>query len=137
MTENKIKIAVPSMEQGGLDDLISGHFGHCQGFTLVDVDGKEIKKVSILENPPHSQGGCMAPVNLLKGNGVDVIIVSGIGMRPMMGFAEVGISVYAGAAGTIGFIVNEFLEGRLAQADDEVVCGHSQGMANQQGPGCN
>ena len=134
MSEEKLVIAVPSLEQGGLEDIISGRFGHCQAFTIVEVEGKEIKNVRILENPPHQQGGCMAPVMHLKENGVDVIIVSGIGMRPMMGFQQVGIDVYAGAAGTIEFIIAEFLEGRLEKAGDEVVCGHSRGEGH--GHGC-
>ena len=31
------RIAVPSMEVGGLGGQRSGHFGHCDTFTLVDV----------------------------------------------------------------------------------------------------
>lgn len=58
-------------------------------------------------------------------------------MRPMMGFAQVDIDVYAGAAGTVEFIITEYLEGRFDKAGDDVVCGHSQGTVNQHGPGCN
>jgi predicted Fe-Mo cluster-binding NifX family protein len=139
MPDEKLRIAVPSMEQGGLDDILSGHFGHCAAFTLVDVEGNEVKNVTILENPPHHQGGCMSPVMLLKDNGVDIIIVGGIGMRPLMGFEEVGIKVYGGAAGTIEFIINEFLEGRLSPAGEDIVCGHSRqghGHGHDHGPGC-
>lgn len=122
----KLRIAVPSMGDGGLDDILSGHFGHCGVFTLVDVDGKKITGVTKLQNIPHHEGGCMAPVNLLKENGVDLIIVGGIGMRPLMGFAQVGIEVYSGGAGTVEFVVNEFIAGRLMPAGDDVVCGHSR-----------
>ena len=136
MSDEKFRIAVPSMEKGGLDDILSGHFGHCEVFTLVDVEEKDIKNVTILENPPHNQGGCMSPVMLLKEHGVDVLIVGGIGMWPLMGFEEVGIKVYGGAAGTIEFIVNEFVEGRLSPAGEDIVCGHSTGTG-QVGQGFN
>lgn len=119
-------IAIPSLSPGGLEAVSSSHFGQCDCFTLVDIEGKEIIEVKILENPPHEHGGCMAPVMLLKDNDVDIIIVGGMGMRPMMGFQEVGIQVYSGAMGTIDFVVNEFLEGRLSAAGDDVICGHSR-----------
>ena len=132
----KVRIAIPSMEAGGLEDILSGHFGHCPVFTLVDVEGKKVKDHKVLPNNAHEEGGCMGVVNLLKQNGVDVIVVGGIGMRPMMGFEQVGIKVYAGAAGTVEFLVNEFIEGRLRQAGDEVICGHSREPAHEHGPGC-
>ena len=79
-----VRIAVPSEGQGGLDGLRAGHFGHCDVFTLVDVENGEIKEVSILANKEHVQGGCMVPVQLLAENKVQKLVVGGIGMRPLM-----------------------------------------------------
>jgi len=73
-------------EQGGLGGVRSGHFGHCDVFTLVDVEDGKIKEVTTLPNQEHAQGGCMIPVNLLSENNVNALIVGGIGMRPLMGF---------------------------------------------------
>ncbi|OQY43679.1 MAG: hypothetical protein B6240_11940 [Desulfobacteraceae bacterium 4572_87] len=39
------RIAIPSMGTGGLDGERSGHFGHCDVFTFVDVEGGEVKQV--------------------------------------------------------------------------------------------
>jgi len=122
----KKRIAIPSLSPGGMEAVSSTHFGKADCFTLVEIEGKNIVDVKILENPPHEHGGCMAPVLLLKDNDVNIIIVGGMGMRPMMGFQEVGIQVYAGAMGTIDFAINEFLEGRLEAAGDDVICGHSR-----------
>ena len=88
------RIAIPSVAEGGLDGQRSGHFGHCDVFTLVDVENGEITKVSVVSNQEHAQGGCMVPVNLLAGYKVNALIVGGIGMRPLMGFGTVGIEVY-------------------------------------------
>ena len=88
------RIAIPSVNNGGLDGQRSGHFGHCDVFTLVDVEDGEIKKVSTIPNQEHVQGGCMVPVNFLAGHNVNALIVGGIGMRPLMGFRQVGIDVY-------------------------------------------
>jgi len=80
------RIAIPSMAPGGLDAKRSGHFGHCDYFTLVDVEDGQIKDVTTIPNQDHVQGGCMVPVNLLAQHGVDALVVAGMGMRPLMGF---------------------------------------------------
>ena len=117
-------VAVPSMHPGGLDSPRSGHFGHCDVFTLVHIEDGKIRDVSVVHNPPHMQGGCEAPVNLLHSNGADAIIVGGIGMRPLMGFRQMGIDVYYGPEGdTVGKVVDYLLEGRLQPIDDHQTCG--------------
>lgn len=119
-------IAVPSEAPGGLKAALSNHFGHAETFTLVEIAGKDIVSTSVISNPPHTQGGCMAPVHLLKENGVDAIIVGGLGARPLMGFAQVGIRVMTGASGPVEKVVAAYLAGELRQAGDDVVCGHSK-----------
>ncbi len=47
------RIAIPSQNTGGLDGMRSGHFGHCDVFTLVDVEDGAIKSVSTIENGGH------------------------------------------------------------------------------------
>lgn len=120
-------IAVPSVSPGGLDAMRAGHFGHCDVFTLIHVDNGEIKNVEIVDNPPHRQGGCQAPVNLLHSTKADTIIVGGIGMRPLMGFKQVGIEVYFGPYGeTVRSVIDEMLQGRLQLISDNQVCGGGQ-----------
>jgi predicted Fe-Mo cluster-binding NifX family protein len=112
------------MLPGGLEAMRSGHFGHCDVFTLVQVENGEIRDVSVLENPPHQQGGCQAPVNLLHRSRAEALIVGGIGMRPLMGFQQVGIDVYHGPQGeTVGAVVNYLLEGKLELIRADQVCG--------------
>ena len=83
-----IKLAVPTMGAAGLDAERSGHFGHCDCFTIVTIVDGEITEVDALDNPPHEEGGCLRPVSLLHDAGVDAIVAAGMGMRPMMGFAD-------------------------------------------------
>ena len=35
------------------------------GATSGDVDGEEVRDVEVLQNAPHTEGGCMAPVLVL------------------------------------------------------------------------
>jgi predicted Fe-Mo cluster-binding NifX family protein len=118
------RIAIPSMEAGGLDGHRSGHFGHCDVFTFVDVKDGEIEKVSIIPNQSHVQGGCMVPVNLLAQHNVNALIVGGIGSRPLMGFRQVGINVYYDATRPeIRPVVEDLIAGKLPQIEDDQVCG--------------
>ena len=124
----KGRIAVPSMEAGGLNGKRSGHFGHCDVFTLVDVKDGAIEKVSTIANESHVQGGCMVPVNLLANNQVNALIVGGIGMRPLMGFRQVGIDVYHDdQRPDIRPVVEDLIAGKLPVIDDNQVCGGGGG----------
>lgn len=119
-----VRIAVPSEGQGGLDGLRAGHFGHCDVFTLVDVEDGEIKDVSVLANKEHVQGGCMVPVQLLADNKVQRLIVGGIGMRPLMGFNQVGIDVYYdGERRDIRPVVEDMIAEKLPIIAENQVCG--------------
>ena len=121
------RIAIPSADNGGLDGQRSGHFGHCEVFTLVDVEDGEIKEVSTIPNQEHVQGGCMVPVNFLAGHNVNALIVGGIGMRPLMGFRQAGIDVYYDAERPeIRPVVEDLIAGKLTAITDDQVCGGGQ-----------
>jgi predicted Fe-Mo cluster-binding NifX family protein len=118
------RIAVPSNGKGGLEGTRSGHFGHCDVFTFIDVENGEIKEVSTLENGGHVQGGCMVPVNLLASHNVKALIVGGIGMRPLMGFKQVGIDVYHDDQRTeIRPVVEDLIAEKLHEIKNDQVCG--------------
>ncbi len=121
---NSIVVAIPSSHPGGLEAPLGAHFGHCDIYTLVEVADGQVKEVRTLPNVPHQQGGCMAPVNHLAQNGVHILIAGGMGMRPLMGFQQVGIRVlYGNGAQTVGEAVNGFLSGALQQFTAEFTCG--------------
>lgn len=122
------RIAVPSNGQGGLDGTRAGHFGHCEVFTFVDVENGEIKNVSTLQNQEHAQGGCMVPVNLLAEHKVNALVVGGIGMRPLMGFKQVGIDVYYDAErADIRPVVKDLIADKLQIIANDQVCGGGGG----------
>ncbi len=125
------RIAIPSMGPGGLDGERSGHFGHCDVFTFVDVEGGEITQVTTIPNQSHVQGGCMVPVNLLASHNVKALIVGGIGMRPLMGFKQVGVDVYHDETRPqIRPVVEDLIEGKLPMISDNQVCGGGGGAVN-------
>ncbi len=118
------RIAVPSNGEGGLQGTRAGHFGHCDTFTFIDIEDGRIKDVSVLNNEGHEQGGCMVPVNLLSDHNVKALIVGGIGMRPLMGFKQVGIDVYhEDQRAEIKPVVEDLIAGKLNKIQNHQICG--------------
>lgn len=121
---SKQRIAIPSTHPGGLEAEVGAHFGHCDLYTIVDVEHGKIENVSTLPNVPHVQGGCMAPVKHLADNGVNTLIAGGMGMRPLMGFNQVGIEVFHGAGlPSVGQAVDALLQNQLSPFSQENTCG--------------
>ena len=122
------RIAVPSVGSGGLDGQRSQHFGHCDAFTLVDVENGEISNVTVVSNQEHQEGGCMVPVIALSNLKVNALIVGGIGPRPLMGFNEVNIDVYHDAmCPEIRTVVEDLIAGNLPIISMDQTCGGGSG----------
>jgi predicted Fe-Mo cluster-binding NifX family protein len=121
------KVAIPSTTPGGMDSAMGMHFGHCDLYTIVELADGAITSVSTLENVPHVQGGCMAPVQHLYANGVNTLLAGGMGMRPLMGFQQMGIQVYyAGNMLTVGQAVDAFVQKKLMLFNTQNTCGGGQ-----------
>lgn len=121
MTETTTRIAIPSCAPGGMTAATSAHFGHCDCFTLVDIAEETVSEAAVVHNPPHTS--CLGPVNLLVDNGVNAILVQGIGRRPLLGFRDVGIAVYGGQAATVAELAQAYATGTLQLLTDDMVCG--------------
>jgi predicted Fe-Mo cluster-binding NifX family protein len=122
------RIAVPSNNPGGLEGGRSEHFGHCDLFTLVDVENGKVVGVDTVASVAHGAGGCMEPVGMLKEHGVHAIVVAGMGARPLQGFAQVGIEVYFAARHafvTVAEVVTGMGENKLILMEPAQACqGH-------------
>lgn len=90
--------------------VISGHFGHCEGFAIFEVEGKEIKSQDFLANPGHKPG--FLPKYLAEQK-VDVIIAGGMGETAQTLFTENNIEVVVGSSGDTESAVKSFLDGEL------------------------
>ncbi|WP_234124119.1 NifB/NifX family molybdenum-iron cluster-binding protein [Clostridium hydrogenum] len=118
-----MKIAVASEEK-----YISGHFGHCGGFTIYDVDGSKILNQSFTPNPGHKPG--YLPV-FLKELEVNVIIAGGMGETAQKLFEENEIKVVVGIEGLCDDAVNKYIEGKL-QSTGSVCTEHEyEGHCNE------
>ncbi len=127
-------IAVPSDSNDGLDAAISEHFGHCAAFTIVSIADGAMGEVTVVPNGGHEHGGCMAPVTMLKEQGVDVLVAGGMGHRPLAGFKQVGIAVhFKGEAATVREAVQLHIDGHTRAFGDDHTCGGGEGHCGGHG----
>jgi len=102
-----MKIAMPS-EQG----YVNQHFGRSKEFTVVELENENIvsqKKVSA-EALQHNHAGL---AGLMQDEGVDVVIVGGIGAYAMQALEATGLKVVSGGSGKIEDVVACFIRGEL------------------------
>jgi predicted Fe-Mo cluster-binding NifX family protein len=117
------KVAIPSMSINGLDSEVCAHFGSCNFFTLVELSEDAITKVTAIPNVSHENGhNCSAPAELLSKNDVDIVLVSGIGGRPLISLEGKGIKVYSGAFGSVDDAVSDYLDGMLEELKGRGTC---------------
>ncbi|WP_051229124.1 NifB/NifX family molybdenum-iron cluster-binding protein [Pleomorphomonas oryzae] len=116
-------LAVPSDAPGGFDAEISGHFGHCDAFSLFRIEGGHVVQSAILPAVPHDN--CLAPVRQLAEHGVTAIIAYGMGARPLSGFLASGIQPFhAGDHRKVGDVVEAFLGKALTAFSADHTCAH-------------
>jgi predicted Fe-Mo cluster-binding NifX family protein len=122
----KMRIAIPTNNPGGMQASRSDHFGHCDVFTVVELDADNIKNVELIPTPEHAAGGCMVPVNTLNAAKVNAIVVGGMGANPLRGFNQVGIEVYWADRNSVpdaAAVIEQFLAGKLLVMHADQVCG--------------
>ncbi|EJP6471277.1 NifB/NifX family molybdenum-iron cluster-binding protein [Clostridium botulinum] len=89
---------------------VSGHFGHCEGFTIYEVEeGKYLNK-TFTPNPGHKPG--YLPVFLSELN-VNIIIAGGMGETAQDLFKGNNIEVLVGAQGFSDDIAQKYIQGEL------------------------
>lgn len=115
-------------------DFVSAHFGRCPEFTIVDIEGNEVKNKQVLPNPGHQPG---AIPQFLHSRGAQCIIAGGMGMRATGFFNELGIKTVVGVSGKIDDVIEQLKKGTLQGGEslckpgagkgyglDKTVCDH-------------
>ena len=107
-----MRIAVPSVDDRGLDSEVAAHFGRAPYYTIIDVEGGKIIGVEVVKQPFSQHGPGDVP-NFLKSLGVDVVLAYGMGPRAQGFFSSLGIKTVTGAYGRIRDVIRGFLSGNL------------------------
>ncbi len=96
---------------------VAQHFGHCEGFAIVDLDDDILIARNWVQNPGHKPG--FLPV-FLKDLGIQTIIAGGMGESAIELFKSNEIDVLTGITGNIEDAVNLYAIGKLKS--QETVC---------------
>lgn len=118
-----MKLVFPTDENMGKLSPRGAHFGKANFYTIVTLDGSEIKEVVGVQNPGHKTGGCGNAVANIMSLEPDALIVAGIGGRPAAGFAEAGLALYFDQTSpTVEESVKRFIAGELQKSDGQGTC---------------
>lgn len=94
-----------------LDGKSCPHFGHCQSFAVIEVDGDRLGEARFLDPPAHQPG---TYPRFLADQGVDIVLAGGMGAMAQNLFREQGIEVHMGVGvAEPGLLVTRFLQGAL------------------------
>ncbi|WP_129596262.1 NifB/NifX family molybdenum-iron cluster-binding protein [Anaerophilus nitritogenes] len=112
-----MKIALPT-RAGQIDS----HFGHCEYYTIVEInDKKEIVSKETLESPE----GCGCKSNIaytLSEIGVEWMLAGNMGQGAVNVLASQNIKVVRGCSGDVDTVVKNWLEGKVQ--DNLMTCDH-------------
>jgi len=117
-----MKIAVPCLDDAGLEAPVAQHFGQAGYFTIFDTETREATAVP---SPGHTPG--KTPAQHLAEQNVQVILGGGMGGRAIQIFQQAGIEVCLEATGTVADAVAAYEKGELASGPEARACadGHS------------
>ena len=108
-----MKLCFPTEGNAGFIELIGEHFGRTPTYTIYDLKSHDIK---VIENTSEHMGGIGYPPELMKKEGVDILICRGLGRRALSMFIEYGIEVYIGASGSVENAISDYKNMRLKKA---------------------
>ena len=81
MPTGTFKVAVATEGPGGLDGMVSPRFGRCPAFTIVTIEGGNIRDVKVIQNQAAfaARGAGIAAVQALANESVKVIVAGRFG----------------------------------------------------------
>jgi len=115
-----MKIAIAN-----LNGNLSEHFGHCESFSVFEIENGKVLRQQNLPNPEHQPG--FLP-RFLADQGIQTVICSGIGAGALERFQTLNIEVVSGASGSVVAVLTDYLAGKLKPATK--VCHEHQHHGN-------
>ena len=108
-----MKIAIPTR-----GNVVDGHFGHCEAYTVFNIDDN--KKIISSEMLPSPQGcGCKSNIAaILKEKGVSVMLAGNMGNGALNVLNSQGIEVYRGCSGDVRQLTESFLHGEVGDSGE-------------------
>jgi predicted Fe-Mo cluster-binding NifX family protein len=110
---HKRKIAIPTKGDEGIKDTVSDVFGRAKAFTIIDIKGKKVEKVKVIQSPAESYKHGAGPivVKTLMDFGVNTVIAGefGIGISTLLEHFNIAkVEVKPGTS--VAEAIKQFLE---------------------------
>ncbi|MBC8213125.1 MAG: NifB/NifX family molybdenum-iron cluster-binding protein [Candidatus Marinimicrobia bacterium] len=103
-----MKIAIPTR-----NEKIDGHFGHCEYYTIFELDNN---KNVVSQQRYDSPAGCGCKSNIipqLANLGVTVMLAGNMGDGAIINLNSAGISVVRGCSGDVTGVLQSWLTGNV------------------------
>ncbi len=130
-----MKICLATSGPGGIKDFVSPQFGRCPTFTIVDLDGGEIRNVRVLQNPGAlaGSGAGIQAAQIIINERCNVVIAGAIGPNSFQVLSMGGIDMRESPPMPVEDAIKAFLDGRLRPATG--MGGPGGGMGRGRGRG--
>ncbi len=106
-----MKIALPS---DGTN--VDGHFGHCQCFTIFEIDDAQQIVSEETLTPPAGCGCKSSIIPQLAGMGVSVMLAGNMGAGAVNVLASNGIRAIRGCSGLVREVAQAWLSGNIVDS---------------------
>lgn len=124
-----MKVAVTMDENGQ----VFQHFGHCKQFMIAQVAQGEVQSEQLLD---AGGSGHEALADLLKANGVQVLICGGIGAGAKQALEAAQIEIFAGVQDSVEQALDQYAKGTLEQRPIVLCNHHGHGHEHEHGHSC-
>lgn len=121
-----MKIGIPIEADEGKQSTVCAHFGGAPAFLIVDTVQDSMRVLANAQD--HDSHGQCVPVDLLRDEGLDGMIVAGIGRGALNRLGALGIRVYQAEPGSVEAALAALRAGSLVEfGADQACAGHAHG----------
>lgn len=111
-----MRIAISADTNNGLESQVAHHFGRCPYFAIIDVEGKEVSCIEVIDNPYYANHQPGQVPGFIHQQNADVMLAGGMGRRAIDFFQELGIRAATGVTGSVRDALESYLGGELSGA---------------------
>ncbi len=119
-----MKIAVTAMSGDGLDSQVDSRFGRARYFIVYDTESEEVVSIDNSLNVNAQQGAGIQAAESIANSGATVLLTGHCGPNAFKTLSTAGIKVVIGASGTVKEAIDDYLSGKLKEAEGADVEGH-------------
>ena len=129
-----MKVCFPIEKDQGFASIVFSHFGSAPMFMLVDTEDNQATAITNSDQH-HSHGACN-PLQALKGQQVDGIIIGGIGAGALNHLQRSGLRVFKAQGTTVQENLEKIAQNSLPEFTIRDTCpGHEHGTGQTHGHG--